>query len=55
MSYYIREREEYCVVVDENDKFYSKHKTRFSASNSLFKRMVKDRLRKRKKKVVIKS
>jgi hypothetical protein len=49
MSYYIRDKEDYFIVVDSEEKQVSKHKTRLSAGNALFKRMVKDKLRKKKK------
>ena len=53
MSYRIKDKENYYVVLDDEGKFYSKHKTRFSASESLFKRMVRDATpRKRKAKVI---
>lgn len=55
MSYYIREIERYKQynIVDDEERIISKHKTRISAVNSRFNRMVKDRLKKYNKKVVL--
>ena len=55
MSYYIRDKGDYFIVVDEEERFISSHKTRLNASNALFKRMVKDKTRKRVSKLETKE